>query len=122
LLSVFIKNRLFAVSMALLAGCATQAGSERLRGDYTYGHEVNVFCPAINSQCYWLGPNSSQSARAKLKQIYEDGKPGLYEPVCVVVEGVTGWNSARPIHALHSDATTGVSAGVDRRFRFSFAG
>jgi hypothetical protein len=99
LLSVFIKNRLFAVSMALLSGCAAQAGGERLRGDYTYGHEVNVFCPAINSQCYWLGPNSSQSARAKLKQIYEDGKPGLYEPVCVVVEGVTGWSSAQPIPA-----------------------
>jgi hypothetical protein len=83
------------MGLSLLAGCAAIAQGESYRGEYTYGHEVNVFCPAINSQCYWLGPNSSQAVRVKLKQIYEDGKPGLYKPVCVVVEGVIDRDTPR---------------------------
>ena len=59
----------------LLMAFLAQAGSEPLRGAYTFGHEVNSFCPEKNSQCYWLGPNSSPDARAQLRQIYEDKKP-----------------------------------------------
>jgi heat shock protein HslJ len=82
-----MRYPLLVTLLVLHIGCATSAQSERLRGEYTFGHEVNVFCPEINSQCYWLGPNSSQAARQQLKQIYRDKKPGLYKPVCVVVEG-----------------------------------
>jgi hypothetical protein len=91
------------MGLSLLAGCVATAQGESYRGDYTYGHEVNVFCPTINSRCYWLGPNSSQAARVKLKQIYEDGKPGLYKPVCVVVEGVIDRDTPRDGFAADYD-------------------
>lgn len=99
------QGRLFLVTLAstLLVGCATSVQGERLRGDYTFGHEVNVFCPAINSQCYWLGPNSSQAAREQLKQIYSEKKPGLYKPVCVFVEGVIDRDSPRDGFAADYD-------------------
>jgi hypothetical protein len=91
-------------------GCATSAQSERLRGEYTFGHEVNVFCPEINSQCYWLGPNSSQAARQQLKQIYRDKKPGLYKPVCVVVEGVIDRDSPRDGFAADYDGLIDIKS------------
>ena len=90
-----MKQVVTAAILGLLAGCVTTAQGERYRGAYTFGHEVNVFCPEINSQCYWLGPNSSQAAREQLKAIYRDKKPGLYKPVCVVVEGVIDRDSPR---------------------------
>ena len=91
--------------MAFLA----QAGSEPLRGAYTFGHEVNSFCPEKNSQCYWLGPNSSQDARAQLRQIYEGKKPGLYKPVCVVLEGEIDRDSPRDGFAADYDGLIEVS-------------
>ena len=42
----------------------------RYRGEYTYGHEVNTFCPKINSQCYWLNPTTSEEIRLQLRQSY----------------------------------------------------
>lgn len=78
----------------MLAFSAAAQG-EPLRGDYTFGHEVNTFCPVTNSQCYWLGSKTSPAARDQLKQIYESKKPGLYQPVCVVVEGVVDRDSPR---------------------------
>lgn len=92
-----------ALLPALLAGCAALAGGERYRGDYTFGHEVNSFCPEINSECYWLGPNSNQAAREQLKKIYRDKTPGLYKPVCVVVEGVIDRETARDGFAADYD-------------------
>lgn len=93
----------------LLAVSVAQAGSEPLRGDYTFGHEVNTFCPEKNSQCYWLGPNSSQAARAQLKQIYQDKKPGLYKPVCVVLEGEIDRDSPRDGFAADYDGLIDVT-------------
>ncbi len=85
-LIIFMKHVSLAVLPGLLIACVTTALGASYRGDYTLGHEVNVFCPQVNAQCYWLGPNSSQAARAQLKRIYDEKKPGLYRPVCVIVE------------------------------------
>ena len=74
-----------------------------MRGDYTFGHEVNTFCPEKNSQCYWLGADTSQAARSELKQIYEKKKPGLYKPVCVIVEGMIDRDSPRDGFAADYD-------------------
>lgn len=98
-----MRYPLLVTLLVLHIGCATSAQGGRYRGEYTFGHEVNVFCPEINSQCYWLGPNSSQDAREQLKKIYRDKKPGLYKPVCVVVEGVIDRDSPRDGFAADYD-------------------
>ena len=59
----------------------------RYRGQYSFGHEVNIFCPEINSQCYWLSPDTSQQQRQQLKQLVEENTDKAYETICVVVEG-----------------------------------
>ena len=96
--------------LAVLAGCVTNAQGERLRGEYTFGHEVNVFCPAINTQCYWLGPNSSQAAREQLKRIYGEKKPGLYKPICVVVDATIDRDSPRDGFAADYDGLIDITA------------
>ena len=59
----------------------------RYRGQYTLGHEVNTFCPAINSQCYWLSPETAQQQRQLLKQLVASNTSKNYQAICVVVEG-----------------------------------
>jgi heat shock protein HslJ len=65
----------------------------RYRGLYTYGHEVNTFCPAINSQCYWLSPNTASLQREQLKQLSQDNTSKPYQAICVVVEGKINRNA-----------------------------
>jgi heat shock protein HslJ len=59
----------------------------RYRGQYTFGHEVNTFCPAVNSQCYWLSPDTDQQQRQLLKQLAVENTSKAYQAICVVVEG-----------------------------------
>ena len=59
----------------------------RYRGQYSLGHEVNIFCPEVNSQCYWLSPDTSQQQRKQLKQLVEENTDKAYETICIVVEG-----------------------------------
>lgn len=99
--------------LLLSAGCSantTNTESQRYRGDYTFGHEVNTFCPAINSQCYWLGPDTSPAVRDQLKALYEQKTPGLYKPVCVVVEGVIDRESSRTGFAADYDGLITITA------------
>ena len=99
--------------LLLSAGCSastTNTESQRYRGDYTYGHEVNTFCPAINSQCYWLGPDTSQVLRDQLKALYEQKKPGLYEPVCIIVEGFIDRGTPRDGFAADYDGLITITA------------
>lgn len=103
-------GRLSVIALGLLSLAAVNAGTgvEKLRGDYTWGHEVNVFCPQTGSECFWLGPNSSRSARERLKQIYEEKKPGLYKPVCVVVEAVIDRDTPRQGFAIDYDGLVDI--------------
>ena len=105
-----MKSIWLAILVAALLACVATARGEAYRGDYIFGHEVNSFCPAINSQCYWLGPNSSQTAREQLKRIYENKKPGLYKPVCVVVEAVIDRESPRSGFAADYDGLIDISS------------
>ena len=106
---------MFYPVVAFLAFSAA-AQAESLRGDYTFGHEVNTFCPAKNTQCYWLGAKTGPAARNQLKQIYEGKKPGLYKPVCVVVEAVIDRDSPRDGFAadydglIHIESVSGTCA------------
>ncbi|MGD2139192.1 MAG: META domain-containing protein [Burkholderiales bacterium] len=59
----------------------------RYRGSYTYGHEVRAFCPAINSQCYWVGADTSAFVQGALEEVATVPGNAPYTPVCVVLEG-----------------------------------
>lgn len=83
--------------------CSSFADSQRYRGDYTLGHEVNTFCPEINSQCYWLHSDTDKQVRDQLKQIYQHKTQGLYKPVCVIVSGEVDKDSKRTGFALDTD-------------------
>ena len=105
-----LRSPLLLTLLTLVDGCATGAQAERLPGDYTFGHEVNVFCPEAGSQCFWLGPNSSQAARERLREIYRDKNPGLYKPVCVLVEGVVDLTTERDGFAADYDGLIDILA------------
>jgi heat shock protein HslJ len=59
----------------------------RYRGEYTRGHEVEIFCPAINAQCYWLSPQTDPAVRLELRELASVPDAEPYTPVCVVIEG-----------------------------------
>ena len=89
---ILIRLIVFLLLLTFIPSVFAQGQSLRYRGQYTLGHEVNSFCPAINSQCYWLSPDTEQQARQQLKQLVDDSlfqeksaKP--YESICIVVEG-----------------------------------
>jgi len=99
--------------LLLSTGCSastTGTESQRYRGDYTWGHEVNNFCPAINSQCYWLGPDTSQALRDQLKALYEQKRSGLYKPVCMIVEGYIDRETPRDGFAADYDGLITITA------------
>jgi len=92
-------------------GTAASTGGEftRYRGNYTFGHEVNVFCPAISSQCYWLSGDTPGELRAALRQWAEDKQAEPYDPVCVVIDGVIDRVSPRDGFARDYDGLITIS-------------
>ena len=68
------------------AGAASETAL-RYRGLYTYGHEVNTFCPNISSQCYWLSPATSEQLRQQLIQLVDNNTTRPYQPICVLIQG-----------------------------------
>jgi heat shock protein HslJ len=88
--------------LLLLCGVA-DADVLRYRGDYTYGHEVNTFCPAINSQCYWLGGDTDQRVRNELMASAATNTSKPYQPLCVVLEGEIDRDSPRTGFAADYD-------------------
>jgi len=97
------KRLLLLLILVITVGCTSSAVSQRYRGDYTLGHEVNTFCPEINSQCYWLSPDTDIRYRNQLKQIYREKSPGLYKPVCVTITGEIDRESERMGFAIDTD-------------------
>lgn len=89
--------------------CDSSAVDTRYRGEYTLGHEVNTFCPEINSQCYWLSPKTDKEIRNQLEQIYKERSPGLYKPVCVIIAGDIDRTSKRAGFAADMDGLITIS-------------
>ncbi len=83
-----MKNLVILITL-LTTAAPTFADEQalRYRGQYTFGHEVNTFCPAINSQCYWLSPETAQQQRQQLKQLAANNTSKAYQAICLVVEG-----------------------------------
>lgn len=67
---------------------AVEDKTVRYRGEYILGHEVNIFCPYINSQCYWLGSYTGDEEREVLRQLSVQNRVKPYDAVCVVIEGI----------------------------------
>jgi len=84
----------------------------RYRGSYSFGHEVNSFCPEISSQCYWLSPDTTQQQRNQLRQLVEKNTDKAYEAICVVVEGQINRDPA-------AKAAIGFAADYDGLFTVS---
>jgi heat shock protein HslJ len=86
----------------------------RYRGEYTYGHEVRSFCPAINSQCYWVGADTSAIVHATLKKLATLPGAAPYTPVCVVIEGRIDRDSKRTGFAADYDGLISVTRVFSR--------
>jgi len=83
-----LRNLIILIAL-LTTASSTFAGEQalRYRGQYTFGHEVNTFCPSINSQCYWLSPETARQQRQLLQQLVANNTSKAYQSICVVVEG-----------------------------------
>ena len=89
--------------LVVCAGCDFFTASQRYRGDYTLGHEVNSYCPEAGSQCYWLAPDTGSQVRDRLRMLYEQNSPGLYKPVCMDVAAEIDTQSERTGFAADMD-------------------
>ena len=102
------KLLLLFITVNIMA-CVSYADHQRYRGSYTLGHEVNTFCPEINSQCYWLSADTGKQVRSRLEHIYREKTAGLYKPVCVLIEGEIDRNSVRTGFAADMDGLINIS-------------
>ncbi len=86
-----MTRSLYRLSLLFAFTCIQSAYSgeenKRYRGQYTYSHEVNIFCPEISSRCYWLSGDTNREARYALKRLVTENTGKPYESVCVVLEG-----------------------------------
>ena len=94
---------LIAGAIAVLASSAARTEPIRYRGEYTYGHEVNIFCPAINSQCYWLSGDTPDEVRNALQALAAQNTSKPYQPNCVVIEAEIDRDTARDGFAVDYD-------------------
>jgi heat shock protein HslJ len=80
----------------------------RYRGQYTVGHEVNSFCPEINSQCYWLSPKTKPEIRQQLQKMVVENTSKPYEKICIVVEGEINRNPNDKSHIGFAESYDGL--------------
>lgn len=80
---------LLAVSMAVMVtrGGAGSDHVKQYRGSYTWGHEVNEFCPQQEPTCYWISPASRKQVRDKLQSWAQTSQQSPYDSICIVVGG-----------------------------------
>jgi len=99
------------LALVLITGLTETARSEELRyrGDYTYGPEVDSFCPRINSQCYWLGPGTSGHVRHPLSRLVEVQTTRPYESICVVIAGAIDRDAPRDGFAADFDGLIAIT-------------
>ena len=105
----------FLIAGAIVALLSTVARADpiRYRGAYTYGHEVNSFCPAINSQCYWLSGDTPATVRDALQTLAAQNASKPYESLCVVIEAEIDRDSRRDGFAADYDGLITVMKSYD---------
>ena len=106
----------FLIAGAIVTLLMSMAHAEpiRYRGEYTYGHEVNIFCPAINSQCYWLSGDTPAEVRGALQTLAKHDASKPYESFCVVIEAEIDRDSRRDGFAADYDGLITVVKSYDR--------
>ena len=75
----------------------------RFRGGYTRGHEVNAFCPALSSQCYWLDQRTPVTVRDQLSAYADTVAGSPYAATCLVVAEEVDTESPRQGFAADYD-------------------
>lgn len=93
-------------------GCASaqdDAETIRYRGDYTWGHEVNSFCPAISSQCYWVGSKTDIDILEALKELAKNRSTQAYESICIVINATLDRETSRDGFAADYDGLITVT-------------
>ena len=105
---------LIAGAITLFASSAVRAEPIRYRGEYTYGHEVNIFCPAINSQCYWLSGDTPDEVRYALQTLAAQNTSKPYQPNCVVIEAEIERDTKRDGFAADYDGLITVMKAYGR--------
>lgn len=103
------KSALLALLVFIWVLPAVADSALRYRGEYTYGHEVNTFCPDINSQCYWLNASTADEIRITLKELATTSGSEPYDPVCIIVEGHIDRDTDRSGFAADYDGLVSVS-------------
>ena len=106
----------FLIIGAIVTLLASVAHAEplRYRGEYTYGHEVNIFCPAVNSQCYWLRGDTPGEVRDTLQAAAAQNTSKPYEPLCVVIEAEIDRDTRRDGFAADYDGLITVERSYGR--------
>ena len=105
---------LITVAIVTLLASAVRAEPIRYRGEYTYGHEVNIFCPAINSQCYWLSGDTPDEVRYALQTLAAQNTSKPYQPNCVVIEAEIERDTKRDGFAADYDGLVTVMKSYGR--------
>lgn len=104
---------MFTIGLAALCQGGAAANDaphmQRYRGDYTRGHEVNSFCPAKNSRCYWVAPATDPEILGELEQLANDRTTRPYESVCLVIDALIDTESARVGFAADYDGLIEVA-------------
>ncbi len=95
-------------AIGMLLASLAHAEPSRYRGEYTYGHEVNIFGPAINSQCYWLSGDTPDEVRGALSTLVAQKTAAPYERICVVIAARIDRESRRDGFAADYDGLISV--------------
>lgn len=90
------------------SGLAAAASEQRYRGDYTFGHEVNSFCPEIESRCYWVAGSTSDDVQTSLRHVHKNRTSQPYQSVCLVIAGSIDRDSQRDGFAQDFDGILSV--------------
>jgi heat shock protein HslJ len=111
---MWTSSVLIAGAVVMLLASVAYAEPLRYRGEYSYGHEVNIFCPAINSQCYWLSGDTPAEVRSALQTLATHDASKPYESLCVVIEAEIDRDSRRDGFAADYDGLVTVMKSYGR--------
>ncbi|PID63123.1 MAG: hypothetical protein CSB44_02675 [Gammaproteobacteria bacterium] len=102
-------------SGVLLLSCAAhepedEQGSDRLKGLYTYGHEVSSFQPCNSSAGYWAVLPEAEASRLNAMSLEKAERVGQpYQPVYVELTGALSSSANEDGFAADYDAILEVS-------------
>jgi len=113
ILHLLTQSIVVFVTVNAVAAAPLSDNSVRYRGNYTLGHEVNSFCPQINTQCYWLSPTTPHPVQQQLKALSKQYSTKPYDAICVVIKGRIDRESERKGFAADYDGLVTIDDVYD---------